>query len=193
MDTESQNNIQQLNEVEFEKLFKQYFKPLCYLAKRYVKDIDMAKEIVQESFISLWMKRDNIDVSKSVKLYLNVSVQNKCLNYLRDSKKFDKDILINEQLFNGTDGETTDVMVVKDISSKIDNAIAELPEKCRDIFIMNRYQNMKYHEIAKKREISVKTVETQMSKALKHLRFRLAEYLNVLIAILYFLKNYYVE
>jgi RNA polymerase sigma-70 factor, ECF subfamily len=179
----------QFSESDFELLFKEHFKPLCFLAQRYVKDLDMAREIVQESFMSLWVKRESIDSSKSVKPYLSTSVHNKCLNYLRDSKKFDKDLMIAEHLMTETGGELTDVLVVKDISKKIDEAIAELPEKCREIFIMNRYEHLKYHEIAQKLDISQKTVEAQMSKALQHMRVRLAEYIPVILLIMYYLKK----
>ena len=70
-------------------------------------------------------------------------------------------------------------------SVKIDSAISELPEKCRDIFVMNRYENLKYQEIAVKLQISVKTVESQMSKALQHMRIRLAEYITLLAALVF--------
>lgn len=170
-------------------LFKEHFKPLCFLAQRYVKDLDMAREIVQESFMSLWTKRDTIDISKPVKPYLSTSVHNKCLNYLRDSKKFDKDLMITENLVTEAGGDMTDVLVVKDISKKIDEAIAELPEKCREIFIMSRYDHLKYHEIAQKLDISQKTVEAQMSKALQHMRVRLAEYIPILMILMYYLKK----
>jgi RNA polymerase sigma-70 factor (ECF subfamily) len=81
-------------------------------------------------------------------------------------------------------------MVEEELKNKIDTAIDELPEKCKQIFVMNRYENLKYQEIAVKLEISVKTVETQMSKALQHMRIRLAEYLTVLLAmVLWFLNR----
>jgi RNA polymerase sigma-70 factor, ECF subfamily len=86
-------------------------------------------------------------------------------------------------------GEYTDILVVKDISIRIDQAIEELPEKCREIFLMNRYEQLKYQEIADKLQISVKTVETQMSKALQRMRVSLNEYLTLLVLILYFLKK----
>ncbi len=182
------SQIQSLTETDFEALFKEHFKPLCFLAQRYVKDIDMAKEIVQDSFLAMWLKRDSIDVTKPLKPYLSTSVQNKCLNYLRDSKKFDKDLLITEQLMTAGGEELSDSLVVKDIHKKIEEAVAELPEKCRQVFMMNRYEHLKYQEIADKLQISVKTVESQMSKALQHMRIRMAEYLPVVLLMMYFMK-----
>ncbi|MEI6853364.1 MAG: RNA polymerase sigma-70 factor [Bacteroidota bacterium] len=177
------------DESEFEMLFKLHFKPLCFLAQRYVKDLDMAREIVQESFMALWDKRETIDASKAVKSYLSTVVYNKSLNYLRSAKKFDKELLISEHLMGDPTGEYTDILVVKDIQAKIDLAMEELPEKCREIFMMNRYEHLKYQEIADKLQISVKTVEAQMSKALQRMRISLAEYLTWGVIILYFLKK----
>jgi len=183
------NNVQILNEDIFEKLFRGHFKGLCFLAQRYVKDLETAREIVQEVFVAFWEKRATIDLSKSPKSYLATSVSNKCLNYLRDNKKFNKDLLIAENIFVELPAETSDFLVVEEINKKIDNAIAELPEKCREIFVMNRFEQLKYHEIAEKLQLSVKTVESQMSKALQHMRLRLADYITLVLMILYFMKN----
>jgi RNA polymerase sigma-70 factor (ECF subfamily) len=147
---------------------------------RYVKDSDIAREIVQDSFVNLWEKRDSIDLSKPVKSYLSTTVRNKCLNYLRDHKKFSTDLLALEHLTYET-GYETDHLVESEIRDQIAVAIAELPEKCREIFVLSRVQHLKYQQIADQLRISVKTVETQMSKALQHMRIRLAEYLPILI------------
>ena len=142
----------------------------------------MAKEIVQDSFINLWDKRQNIDISKPVKTYLTTSIRNKCLNYLRDTKKFNTEIILSDVLFQEVDFEQSDKLIEKELSNRINSVIDELPEKCKEIFLLNRFENLKYKEIAKKKDISIKTVESQMSKALKHLRERLKDYLILLIA-----------
>jgi RNA polymerase sigma-70 factor, ECF subfamily len=173
--------INQLNERTLESLFRNHFTGLCQFAAGYVKDQDVAKEIVQDAFVSLWEKRDAIDLSKPVKTYLSTTVRNKCLNYLRDHQKFSGDLLALENLSHETIYDQPDKLVESDIHAQITRAIEELPEKCREIFKLSRHQNMKYQQIADELEISVKTVETQMSKALQHMRLRLAEYLPVLI------------
>ena len=80
--------------------------------------------------------------------------------------------------------EPQDTLVEKDIRKNIEDAIGELPEKCREIFILSRYENLKYQQIAGKLGISVKTVETQMSKALQHMRLRLKEYIVILLLLM---------
>lgn len=151
---------------------------MAYFALQYTKDLDTAREITQEAFISLWEKRETIDLSKPVKTYLTTSVRNKCLNWLRDNKKFNRDILDIEGLLSDRIYIPTDRLVESEIRVKIISAIEELPEKCREIFVLNRNENLKYQEIANRLQISVKTVETQMSKALQHMRNRLEEFLK---------------
>jgi RNA polymerase sigma-70 factor (ECF subfamily) len=182
--------IQSLDKANFEMLFRSHFSGLCFFAHKYVKDFEAAKEIVQDAFLSLWEKRETIDMDRPVKSYLTMIIHNKCTNYLRDNRKFDQNILHIENLAEVPEYDGADSMVEEELKNKIDTAIDELPEKCKQIFVMNRYENLKYQEIAVKLEISVKTVETQMSKALQHMRIRLAEYLTVLLAmVLWFLNR----
>lgn len=156
---------------------------MCFFAQKYVKDFETAREIVQAAFISLWEKRETIDMEKPFKSYLTTIIHNKCTNHLRDNRKFDPYILDIENLLDVPEYEGADSMVENELKLKIDLSIAELPEKCREIFILSRYENLKYQEIADKLDISVKTVETQMSKALQHMRIRLAEYITMIIAL----------
>lgn len=165
-------------------LFRSHFAGLCFFAQKYVKDFETAKEIVQDAFISLWEKRETIDMSRPVKSYLTMVIHNKCTNYLRDNRKFDQYILNIEILLEVPENDGADSMIEEELKLKIDASIAELPEKCREIFVLNRYENLKYKEIADKLQISVKTVETQMSKALQHMRVRLAEFISVFLVLI---------
>jgi len=167
-----------LDQKTFEKLFREEFKGLVVFAIRFLKDYETAREIVQESFVNLWNTRERIDMAKPVKTYLATMVRNRSLNYLRDHKKFDTNILIHENLFPVPVYEQPLLMEEHELSTRIQNAVAELPEKCREVFLLSRNENLKYQQIADKLGISVKTVETQMSKALQHLRHRLKEYLT---------------
>jgi len=167
-----------LDKTTFESLFRDEFKGLCFFAFQYTKDYDTAREITQEAFINLWEKRESIDLSKQVKTYLSTAVRNKCLNWLRDNKKFNKEILDIEELLSNKSYIQPDRLVEAEIRDIIKKAIEDLPEKCREIFVLNRQDNMKYQEIAIQLDISVKTVESQMSKALQHMREQLAEFLK---------------
>lgn len=176
--------VQSLDETSFEMLFRSHFTGLCFFAQKYVKDLDTAREIVQEAFISMWDKRETIDMNRPVKSYLSMIIHNKCTNYLRDNRKFDSYILDIENLLDVPEYEATDSLVADELKVHIDVAISELPEKCREIFVLNRFENLKYQEIADQLNISVKTVETQMSKALQHMRLRLAEFVTMLVLLI---------
>ncbi len=178
-----------LDKHTFESLFRAEFPGLVRFAITYVKDYEAAREVVQEAFLSLWEKRAEIDMEKSVKTYLSTSVRNRSLNYLRDNKKFDSGLLGVEGVYPERADEQSDMLEASELKEKIDAAINELPEKCREVFLLNRHEHLKYQEIADRLGISVKTVETQMSKALKHLRERLKDYLIIILYFLYMVSG----
>ncbi len=170
-----------LDRENFEALFREHYQDICLYAFRFVKDYDVSRGIVQDCYIRLWEKRESIDPSKQVKSYLTTSVRNTCLNWLRDHRKFNHNLIDLEGLGQDPADRQPDRLVEEEIRAGIKSAIAGLPEKCREIFVLNRYENLKYQEIADRLNISVKTVETQMSKALQHMRVRLKEYLTILV------------
>ncbi len=167
----------------FEQLFRQYFSDLCNFARSYVNDNDTAKEITQNVFINLWQNKKGIDSSKSVKSYLFTSVRNRCLNYIRDNKKFRSNVL-DVEIADYETAYESDTFSVAELETKISSALDKLPERCRQIFMLNRFEDLKYKEVAEKLGISVKTVEVQMSKALKILREELKDYIYILILFL---------
>jgi RNA polymerase sigma-70 factor (ECF subfamily) len=179
-----ENTRGSFDEAAFEQLFRTRFKGLCHFALTYVKDMETARGIVQDAFISLWEKRETIDPAKPVHTYLSTAVRNKALNHLRDTKKFSTGLLAVELLAEEPEQGQGDRLVEAEMKARIDEAIGELPEKCREVFVMNRYEHRKYQEIADMLGISVKTVETQMSKALQHMRGRLKEFLPALLLLL---------
>ncbi len=173
----------------FKSLFKSHFSSLCAFAVSFVHDEDMAKDIVHQAFIKLWEKRDAIDMEKQVKSYLFSTVHNLCLNYIRDNKKFSKNEFDAETYTLPGQLEDQDVMEKAELHARINRAIDSLPEKCREVFIMNRFDEMKYQEIADKTGISIKTVEAQISKALRILREQLVDYITIIF--LFILYNFF--
>lgn len=176
-----QNSQAKFTEANFRELFHAHFSGLCLFSVKYIKDMDAARDIVHEAFVNLWNKRETIDPDKSVKAYLTTSVYNRSINYLRDTKKFNRDLLTLDEAQDFGDAYHTDRLVEQELAAKIKSAIDLLPEKCREIFLLSRNENLKYQQIADKLQISIKTVETQMSKALQHLRQHLGEYLTLLL------------
>jgi RNA polymerase sigma-70 factor, ECF subfamily len=159
----------------FEKLFRELFKPLCSFALKYVADLDEAKGLVHEVFVNVWEKFDTLDKDINFKSYLYTAVRNRCLNYLRDRKKH----VALEKVAEQEVQEENTSLEAAELEQKIAVAIASLPEKCREIFELNRGEGLRYAQIAEKLGISVKTVEAQMSKALNVLRDHLSEFLTL--------------
>jgi RNA polymerase sigma-70 factor, ECF subfamily len=181
--------LSKLDEKAFEDFFRVNYKGLSFFAIRYVRDLEIAKEIVQEAFIGLWEKRETFDSGKSLNPYLSVAIKNKCLNYLRDNKRFNVNLIIEETAVVSMSYEPEDVFAGKDLQEAIDRALNELLEKCREVFTLNRYEDLKYGEIAIKLQISLKTVESHMSKALRHMRNSLEKFMILIFIVLTFLMN----
>jgi RNA polymerase sigma-70 factor, ECF subfamily len=169
------------NPVEFEKFFREKYRPLCLTACRYVKNIETAEEIVQDVFVRLWEKRDQITIRGPVLAYVTTSVKNNCLNFLKHKSivsTFEKSEIQRVYL---DPSENEDEMGDFELETAIISAIDELPPQRRKIFMLSRTEGLKYAEIAEKLGLSVKTIEAQMGKALKQLRVKLSEYMSIVL------------
>lgn len=182
-------NFDEFNKDAFELTFKTFFPGLCSFAYKYVHDFDMSKSIVHDVFVNMWEKRATIDRSKSVKSYLFTSVRNRCFNYLRDQKKFDSSEIKLDEVSDNSDQTGSDEMEAAELAATIQKALSQLPEKCREVFKLNRFEGLKYKEIADQLHISVKTVEAQMTKALKLLRTSLKDYLPLILLYISMMKG----
>lgn len=147
---------------------------------KYVGDLDEAKGLVHEVFVTVWEKFDTLPPDSNYRSYLYTAVRNKCLNYIRDKKKNVTLDAIREQ----DSIELNTSMETLELSREIEIGIQMLPEKCRMVFEFSRLEGLKYEQIAQKMGISVKTVEAQMSKALNILREHLSEFMVILILFL---------
>ncbi len=188
MTSHDKKNIEGAFDLEhFEWLFREHFKALVAFSYQFVKDQDSANEIVHDVFIRLWEKRDSIDPQRPIKSYLFTSVHNRSLNFIRDNKKFSSNPSDLEALAESSEiEEQNNSDHERELKQKVHKAIDKLPLKCKNIFMMSRFQEMKYTEIAEELGISVKTVETQISKALKTLRKELAGLVFLMMILLLF-------
>lgn len=178
-----------LDEKTFEQIFRTHFSSLCHFARKYIRDTDVCKEIVHNVFVNIWEKRTSIDLQKNIKSYLFSAVYSRCMNYIRDQKKFDGNAQEHIEVMEKADDQDIEQkMAETELEGRINLAIQSLPEKCREVFQLNRIEGLKYKEIAEKLGISIKTVENQVSKALKVLRENLADYAKIMILIKLFMK-----
>jgi RNA polymerase sigma-70 factor (ECF subfamily) len=163
-------------ESEFEKVFKKHFKGLHAYACTILKDDIMAEEMVQNVFCRLWEKTDHIDIRESVSGYLYRSVYHESLNYLKHLKvrEAHRDYTLHQEQQSASASQAFEL---SELETRLDVALRELPEKCRTIFQMSRFEELKYQEIADRLQLPVKTVENQMGKALRLLRVKLADFL----------------
>ena len=167
---------QVMDKAQFEQLFKLHFSYLCNFAFQYVHDANSAQDICQKVFIRLWEKRVDIDMNQSIKSYLFTAVKNRCLNHIRDHKKYRSQLLdIDCGQFEFAT-EDRDVFAETELQAKIEGILDDLPPKCRQVFEMSRFQDMKYREIAEELKVSQKTVEAHMTKAMKIFREALHDY-----------------
>jgi RNA polymerase sigma-70 factor, ECF subfamily len=164
----------------FEHFFKIHFASLCtWCQNKYNFDTDIAKEVVHTAFIKLWKNRSTLADDMPIKAFLHKVIINTSLDILRHAKvreRFERFVQQRNESAGSTPQENYDT---KKLQADIDNAVSELPDQMRTIFELSRYDGLKYAEIARQLNVSVNTVETQMGRALKKLRIKLAGYLTL--------------
>ena len=162
-------------------IFRTYYRSLCQYAYSFLSDKDEAEEIVQSTFISVWEKRGELQIETSFKSYLYRMVRNACLNEIKH-EKVKQQHAAYQVAFGESSVESVNQTVIRnELEWKIQEAMKTLPEQCRLVFQLSRFEELKYAEIAEQLQISVKTVENHMGKALKMMREQLKEYLPVWI------------
>ncbi|MEO9967805.1 MAG: RNA polymerase sigma-70 factor [Reichenbachiella sp.] len=157
----------------FEQIFRTYYSDLTKFCLKYVRDEQIAEEVVQEVFINIWERRSNLTITTSIKSYLFTAVRNRSFNYLKlqlpkEQKKVDL-----ESIGYMEEEDREQDLIMSELNEHVHSAIQRLPNKCRIIFNLSRNAGMTYKEIAEELEISVKTVENQIGLALKKLREQL--------------------
>ena len=168
----------------FEKLFKTHFKSLYAYAFTIVKEEMAAEEMVQNVFFKIWEKKAGLDILSPALPYLYKSVYHESLNYLKHQKVKAAYHAHTVYLMKNETEQASKKIMLSELEQQINKALSELPEQCRTIFQMSRFEELKYQEIADKLGLSIKTVENQMGKALKILRLKLVDYLPFIIALL---------
>ncbi len=158
----------------FETIFRRYYADIVRFATSMVRDKTIGEEVGQEVFMYIWEKRHQINLHSGLKSYLFSSTKNKSINYLKLELPKQQAMTDLEDIDGGYESPmSTDEHGL--IKIKIQNAIDTLPEKCRKIFVLSRYGGLTYQEIAEELELSIKTVENQISIALKKLKEQLSE------------------
>ncbi len=163
----------------FESLFHQYYPGMCSYAESLIKKENIAEEIVQDVFYNIWKNKNDLHITNNWQSYLYRAVFNNSMMYLRKAKR---EMLLDERWAETqmhSPDNPSDELEAKELNAIILYTLQKLPERARQIFNMNRFEGLKYREIADKLSISLKTVEANMGKALKALRTSLDEFSKI--------------
>lgn len=173
-------------------IFDKYYEGLCLYAEGLIKNHQLAEEIVEDIFIHLWLNAKNSGINKSLRSYLFRSVHNNCLKYLDKLKTERKSIetlsytLQDQELLHPV---TPDLpisnLIARELEEKANKVLESLAPQCKEIYTLNRFENLSYSEIAKKLNITIGTVKTQMSRAFQKFREDLGEYISLIFIVLF--------
>ncbi len=174
------------DEKAFDALFRAWYEPLVRYAFSFTEgDLDEAEELVQEAFVKLWAQRDTLEFQNSVKAYLYRMVHNQALNRLRAHRIHER---YTQHQARQMAQEVEPPKDDPELQQRIRKVLDMLPAQCRHVFELSRFEELKYREIAEQLNISIKTVETHMGKALRILRLELSEYLTLMLALIQFIQ-----
>lgn len=168
---------------QFQEVFTQHYNGLCNYANSFLRDTDTSEDIVQEVFTRIWEKRQDLVGKQEIRFYLFTAVRNNCLTHLQRNRKNGMVMLADQ---DGSEPPAVLAAAEPDLRQLLKKALAELPPKCREAFLLSRIGQLSYQEIASQLGISVKTVENQIGKALRMLR-AFAEKQNIDSAALFLL------
>jgi len=168
---------------EFEVLFKSHYVKLTFYANKFLNDIDTSKEIASESLINLWEKRGTLQIRTSVTAYLYKTVQNKCMNHIKHQRIENEyvDYMLRNRILDEIPEHDTNPYYEKELAEQIRKAIDNLPEKCKLVFEMSRFEFLKNKEIAERLNISQNTVERHITIAIEKLRKSLGYVISILM------------
>lgn len=178
----------------FNDLFNRYYDRFVRYAEGFVKDFQVAEDLVSESFASYWENRENLSADTRPQAYILTSVKNKCLNHLQQLKvrqRISRDISEHEEWMISLQMDTLQaceprILFSKEVEAIINKTLDKLPLLTRRIFIMNRYDCLSYKEISVKMKLSTKAIEYHISKALTQFRISLKDFIQFLLLLFIF-------
>jgi len=172
-------------ESAYEELFMTYYAQLVVFAQKILSDEDLSREMVQDVFVMFYEKREVLNIHTSLKSHLYQTVRNRCLNEIKRNqirREHHSGIFIDKK---NQEAYLDDKMQETELEARIFSVVETLPRQCKRIFEMSRYEGIPNQEIAEKLQLSKRTVETQISKALKIMRKQLKDYVDVILIVIF--------
>ena len=195
MDTPEQQLLSALrfgNEGALRQIFDRHYPLLLTDIYRLVPDESTCQDLAQELFVDLWHKRENLDIHTSLRAYLRRAAVNKSLNYIKANRRIQFDDADDLGHMPDTTAQDTYKRETQEtLEDALHAAISTLPEKCRIVFNLSRFEQLSHREIAEKLDISVKTIENQITKAMKILRDALSNHAELSSIVILWLKWYW--
>ncbi len=179
--TETIKALREGNHLAFEKLFDNWYEPLCRYAFSILRNRDEAEEVVQKTFCKLWDQHETLDIKSSINSYLYRIVHNDSLNQIQQITSHKEHNLNFISTVNTEVNSTQETIESSELQKAIEIAMEKLPPQCKRVFELSRNEQLSYTEISKELNISTNTVENHISKALKLLRVELIEFLSIII------------
>jgi len=174
-------HLWQTDQTKFmEVVFRRFYVPLGRTVNRMLNDPDATEDIVQEVFVKIWHNRDTLQFNHSIKAYLYRAAINAALSYLEKSRKTTT-LEATDAVHEPSHSDVEDHFNLKEVESHIEDALNQLPPACKAIFVLSRYEDMSYRQIAESLQLSPKTIENQMGKALKLMRDYLSVYVRSML------------
>lgn len=171
------------DEEAFKRIFFDFYPPLCVFAGRYISSSETCRDIVQETFFTIWKNRKKIEIATSFRNFLITAVRNKCTDYIRREALHENYIKNTKE--TPVFPSANEIYTLHELQHIIDNALQKLPQNARQAFELNRFHDKTYIQIAEEMQMSVKTIESYISHALKVLREELKDYLPFIILFLW--------
>ena len=175
------------DKVAFEKIFHMYHKQLYYFCYSFLNQKEDAENITQDVFVKLWIKRATLDCDKSFSAFLFTMTKNRALNHIRTT--IHQQIFVNQLLDNSFEDycQTDRQVSFNEVKRNLNELITQLPPKRKEIFLLSREKGLSHKEISKHLGVSVHTVESQMSKALKFIRNGLKDFAQTFLLLFFFI------
>jgi RNA polymerase sigma-70 factor (ECF subfamily) len=181
--------IKQGDTQEFERLFRAYYKYLCIYAENITGNAFDAEDIVCSMFVKLWEKREQLQIYATVESYIVSTVRHDALNYLKHAEieeryraKVEYQLTHADLLMPGGADTPLDEVLGKELNEQIEKALRTLPPQCREIFVLHKIDGLSSQEVADTLNISINTVRTQLTRAMKKLRIAL-RFLSLLLPV----------
>ncbi len=165
----------------FSIIFTAYYSDLVLFAGTFIRDLDTCEEIVQDTFVDFWDKRENLTIFTSLKSFLLKTVQNRCIDWLRHLKVRDQYQSYSEQHLRLMENDTENYILYSELQVNLDKALELLPPEISEAFRLNRNEGLTYAEIAERQHVSVRTIEVRIGKAISMLREKLRDYLTTIL------------